>query len=154
MIPDLNIFSVMIEKIFLDGCVLMDFFENRTGANYVESILALGERKEISCQTSSVLICTIAYLFEKYKIFPKKEISNVIASLMENVTILPVNKNHIQSAVEKKAIDFEDNVQTACAEEMSDCIITDNKKHFKNSMIPVYTPKEFLAKIFPTSNIT
>ena len=96
----------------------------------------------------------IAYLFEKYKIFPKKEISKVIASLMDNVTILPVNENHIQLAIEKEAIDFEDNVQTACAEEMSDCIITDNKKHFKNSNIPVYTPKEFLAKKFPTTNRT
>lgn len=141
----------MTKKVFIDGCVLMDFFENRAGANLAETILALGERAEITCQTSSMLICTLAYLFEKLKIFPKKEISNVISSLADNVTILSVTENHIHLAIEKEGIDFEDNVQTACAEEFSDCIITVNKKHFKSSTIPVYTPKEFLTIFFSTS---
>lgn len=138
----------MIENVFLDGCVLMDFFENRTGADLAETILALGEKSKISCNTSSVLICTLAYLFEKEKIFPKKEISKVISSLIENVNVLSVNEKHIQSAIEKEGSDFEDKVQTACAEEFCDCIITVNRKHFKDSAIPVYSPEEFLTVFF------
>ena len=28
-----------------------------------------------------------------------------------------------------------------------DCIVTRNKEHFKGAPLPVYTPKEFVAKL-------
>lgn len=134
----------MNKKYFVDGCILMNYFMGRSGCEYAEMVLALSQQGKIECFTSSLVICTTAYLFEKYKVFAKKEIPNVINSLIDIVKVLPVTDKHISEAVYKSGIDFEDNVQISCAEEFCDAIITDNIKDFKNTTLPVQTPKEVI----------
>lgn len=135
-------------RLFLDGCVLMDFYTARKGADDAETILALAERKVVECVTSSLVICTLTYLFEQYKILPKKDIPPAVDSLMKIVGVLPVGKEELESAVNSAGKDFEDNVEMACAEKGCDYIITDNVKHFLHSSKPVLTPSQFLKAFF------
>lgn len=123
----------------------MDYFMGRSGCESAEMVLALSQQGRIECFTSSLVICTTAYLFEKYKVFAKKEIPNVINSLLEVVKVLPVTDRHIGEAVCKSGNDFEDNVQISCAEEFCEAIITDNIKDFTGTSLPVFTPKEVIA---------
>lgn len=122
----------------------MDYFMGRPGAEYAETILALSQKGDIECMTSSVVLCTIAYLFEKYKVFAKKDIPEVIESLREVVKILPVTDEHISSAIDATGNDFEDNVETACAEDFCQVIITRNIKDFKGTKLRVYKPEDLI----------
>lgn len=135
------------KKIFLDACVLMDFFAGRNNCDAVEAILSLAERKKLECFTSGNIICTLAFLFEKYKVMPKKEIPKVISSLLDVVQILPVGKKEIDWAVENSSGDFEDAVECACAAPICDIIITDNIEDFKISEIQVSTPEAFASSL-------
>lgn len=132
-------------KAFLDCCVLMDYFQGRERCENAESILALAEKGIIDCYTSSAIICTLAYLFEKYKVTTKKEIPQIIKSLTEIISILPVNGDDISYAIENSKEDFEDAVESSCAGRACDCIITNDISHFKKiSSLPIYTASDFL----------
>jgi len=121
----------------------MDFFQGRKNGEYIETILAIAQEGGLNCYTSSVIICTLAYLFEKYKIAPKKEIPNIIKSITDIVSILPITSEDISSAIVRSVGDFEDAVECACAERFCDCIVTDNTKDFAAiSSIKVYSPEE------------
>lgn len=133
-------------KVFLDCCALMDFFQGRENGEQIETILAIAQEGRLSCYTSSVIICTLAYLFEKYKLAPKKEIPDIIKSLTDIVTVLPVTSDEISSAIVRSTGDFEDAVECACAERVCDCIVTDNTKDFATiSSIGIYSPEEFVS---------
>jgi len=132
-------------KVFLDCCAIMDFFRGRENGEHVESILASAQEGGLACYTSSVVICTLAYLFEKYKLASKKEIPVILKALTDIVTVLPVTSDDISSAIVRSAGDFEDAVQCVCAERFCDCIVTDNTKDFAAiSSIGVYLPEEFV----------
>jgi len=127
----------------------MDFFQGRENGEYIETILAMAQEGHLNCYTSGVVICTLAYLFEKYKVVAKKEIPDIIKFLTDIVTVLPVTSDDISSAIARFAGDFEDAVECACAESICDCIVTDNVKDFVAiSSIGVYSPKEFTLNIF------
>jgi len=131
-------------KVFLDCCALMDFFQGRENGEHVETILAIAQEGHLSCYTSSVVVCTLAYLFEKYKVASKKEIPNIIKSLTDIVTVLPVTSDDISSAIVRSTGDFEDAVECACAERFCDCIVTDNTKDFAAiCSIGIFSPKDF-----------
>ena len=132
-------------KAFVDCCVLMDYFQGREGSEDAESILALAEKGAIECHTSSVIICTLAYLFEKHKVTSRTEIPQIIKSLTEIVSILSVNDDDISYAIDNSKGDFEDAVEISCANKVCDCIITNNISHFKKiSSLPVFSPGDFL----------
>jgi len=123
----------------------MDFFQGRENGEHIETILAMAQEKRLNCCTSSVIICTLAYLFEKYKLAAKREIPDIIKSLTDIVTVLPVSSDDISSAIARSAGDFEDAVECACAERFCDCIVTDNTKDFAAiSVIGIYSPEEFV----------
>lgn len=126
----------------------MDFYLGREGADYTQTLLALSKRGLIKCFTSSNMMCTIAYLFEKTKALPKKEIPKEIFELSKLIDILDVSKEHILKATSMGGRDFEDNVQIACAEGRCDNIITDNIKDYINSAVPALSPEEFLRSYF------
>jgi len=131
-------------KVFLDCCALMDFFLGRESGDHIETILAIAQEGRLKCYTSSVIVCTLAYLFEKYKLASKKEIPDILKSLTDIVTVLPVTSDDISSAIVRSAGDFEDAVECACAERYCDCIVTDNTKDFAAiSAIEIYSPEEF-----------
>jgi predicted nucleic acid-binding protein len=71
-----------------------------------------------------------------------------LGKLLEHCQILDVNSMMIKQAHESlfdSFTDFEDAIQYYCAEANSmNAIITRNEKDFRNSKLPVYSPKKFL----------
>jgi predicted nucleic acid-binding protein len=101
--------------------------------------------------TSSIVFANTYYVQRK---FIGHEMSiNFLKNLRLLLTVLNVNDQIIQKALESEFKDFEDGIQYYTAMENNmDCIITRNVNDFKLSRIPVYTPIEML-KIIGKENI-
>jgi hypothetical protein len=65
------------------------------------------------------------------------------------LNILKVEELTIRNALASGFSDFEDSIQYFCAidSKRSDVIITRNTKDYKNSEIPVMTPRDYLASL-------
>ena len=135
-------------KAFIDSDVLIDFYQAREGAGLAEAILALSENHKIEGVTSILCISNIAYLFEKFKIVPKKEIPSAMGALSDVLGILSMGESQLKNAVEMDHTDFEDSLEMAAVKDGGcDYIITNNIKDYRISTVPVLTPGEFLKGI-------
>lgn len=70
-----------------------------------------------------------------------------ILQILEYCQILPVGDSEIRNAFRNGFTDFEDAIQFETALQNPDiqAIITRNKKDYKLSTLPVFSPREFLA---------
>ena len=77
---------------------------------------------------------------------PLEECRENIIKLSSFFSVVSVGKDNILRAVRNLSFDdFEDALQTECAEEVAvDCIVTRNPKDFSTATVPVVTPKELL----------
>jgi predicted nucleic acid-binding protein len=137
----------MKEKIFFDNDVILDISIKRDN-DIKDSIklINLVEEGEYRGCTSSVIFTNTYYIQKKLK---DHEISiNFLRKLRLIITVLNVDDIIIQKALESGWNDFEDSVQyfTAVQNKM-DYIITRNTDDYKKSIIPVYTPTEFLKMV-------
>ena len=141
-----------MKKFFFDTDVILDISITRDIdikdsvkiMNYVEDGLYKG-------YTSSIIFSNTYYVQRK---LIGHEISiNFLKKLRLLVTVLNVDDQIIQLALESGFNDFEDAIQYFTAKRNDiDCIITRNVNDYKNSLIPVYTPTELL-KIIVSGNI-
>ena len=113
--------------------------------NYVEDGLYKG-------YTSSIIFSNTYYVQRK---LIGHEISiNFLKKLRLLLTVLNVDDQIIQLALESGFNDFEDAIQYFAAKRNDiDCIITRNVNDYKKSLIPVYTPSELL-KTTVSGNVT
>lgn len=64
---------------------------------------------------------------------------------MSLIKVLPVNEKLLKESLKSSFADIEDSFQHSIAiKGKCDCIITRNKRDYKNSRLPVYSPKEFM----------
>ena len=142
-----------MKKLFFDTDVILDISITRDIdikdsvkiMNYVEDGLYKG-------YTSSIIFSNTYYVQRK---LIGHEISiNFLKKLRLLLTVLNVDDQIIQLALESGFNDFEDAIQYFTAKRNDiDCIITRNVNDYKNSLIPVYTPSELL-KIIVSGNVT
>lgn len=133
-------------KIFLDTNILLDFVTERDGVEEACEILQLGEDKKVNLTTSYLTMANTAYVARKGR--SQEELYAVLAGLSEMLQILAMDEAQLRQAIAQPVSDFEDMLQYVCAlTHKCDAIITRNGKDFAFSLIPVYSPKEFLAYI-------
>ena len=142
-----------MKKLFFDTDVILDISITRDIdikdsvkiMNYVEDGLYKG-------YTSSIIFSNTYYVQRK---LIGHEISiNFLKKLRLLVTVLNVDDQIIQLALESGFNDFEDAIQYFTAKRNDiDCIITRNVNDYKNSLIQVYTPTELL-KLIVSGNVT
>ena len=139
-----------MKRIFIDADVIIDVAQEREDF-YVDSanVINLIEANEFEGFTSVVIIANVYYIqCGNSNHFKTIEFIQYIRPIL---TILSVTDTMIDKALISDFKDFEDAIQYYCALENDiDCIVTRNKKDFRISQIPVYTPTEFLNK-FKTS---
>lgn len=132
-------------KVFYDSNVVLDVLLNRT--DFISdslTALKLSENRIVKGYISVVSITDIFYLVKKNL----KDTDAAIEKLKTLLKIVSVAK--ADEKIAKKAIvsgwkDFEDSVQYSVAKKANcKCIVTRNKKDYKLSDIPVYTPTEFI----------
>lgn len=128
---------------FLDTNIILDFLGNRKPfGTHVLHIFNQGLSREWELWTSSNSIITAYYLLEKE--LGVEAAKQKIGSLLRHISVQPIEKEDLLTAVISKFSDFEDGVQHACALSQGkiDAIITRNLRDFKHSLIPVYAPEE------------
>ena len=113
--------------VFLDSDVILDVFANRE-PYYQDSakLLSLIEQKHVLGFTTPLVFANIHYILRKLK--SKEEALQNLRKLRIIVSVLALDENHTDSALNSDFSDFEDALQYYSAKGNSlDCIITRNK---------------------------
>ncbi len=130
-------------KLLIDTNVILDLVFNRANAAVSADVF-----RRISNNSDIALITGSSATDLFYIIHKETHNSNTSYRIMEKIlkitSIIPVIENDILTAMMLKWNDFEDCVQYAAARRNGiDCIITNNTKDFKNSIIPIMLPADF-----------
>ena len=131
-------------KVLLDTNVVLDLLMQRElfyeDALRVFSSVELGKVEGYLCATT---LTTIYYLVSKNS--TKKKTDEILQSLLKLFKISSVDKEVLLLSLKNNGSDFEDSViYTSAKLSHIDLIISRDKKGFKNSKVPVKSPKEFL----------
>jgi len=126
-------------RILLDTNIYLDLLQHRIPfQTETLELLKLDNDYGITATT----ITDLVYLTRK-----TPNIFELLQIFLDPFTIFTVNAEVIQRAFNSKITDFEDAVQEQSALlNGAVAIITRNKKDFVNSILPVYTPTEWLNK--------
>ena len=130
-------------KVFVDTNVLVDFVCNRdTFAANAKKLFAHGYLGEYTLQTSALSFITAMYVGER---FNHPEVRTYLERVSSFIEVLDLYGKDVVDMLSSGWKDYEDSVQHQSAVHFgSDCILTRNKKDFKNSVLPVYTPEELI----------
>ena len=135
-----------MDKLYLDTNVILDYLQNRLNANFIERIFLEAHKKKVRLITSVLNFATIYYI-EKRRGHRTKDIFNRFILLNKIITPVDQTTQSYSSALKSDFADFEDALQYfAAIENNSDFIITNNKKDFKRSAVPILTAKEYIAR--------
>jgi predicted nucleic acid-binding protein len=131
-------------KTLLDTNIILDIALLREP--YFKSASGIFEKiddRRIAGYITATTVTDIYYIVRK-KLGRDKAI-DFINNLLTVLDIIGVDKLVVLSAINSPFKDFEDGIQHFCAvlNEL-DFIITRNKDDFKESVLPVFTPEEFL----------
>lgn len=131
-------------KVFLDTNILIDFVCKRQPFyNDAKRVFALGNIGQIDILLSALSIVNTMYIGKKYELVVVRQ---RIKSILPFVSVMDLPSAIVIMALDSDWKDYEDYVQNQSAlESYADCIITRNKKDFKQSSVPVYTVEEFMS---------
>ena len=134
-------------NIFFDTDVILDISIKRSiDIKDSVKILNLVEKGVFKGYTSSVIFSNIYYI--QRKLIGHEVSINFLKKLRVLLTVLDVNDQIIQKALESEFKDYEDAIQYFTALENNlDCIVTRNIKDYNQSLIPAITPTDLLNKI-------
>jgi predicted nucleic acid-binding protein len=135
------------EKLYFDNDVILDIsIERGIDVNDSIKLINLVEKGAYNGFTSSVIFTNTYYIQRKLKDHDTS--IRFLKKLRLLLTVLSVDDIIIQKAIESGWHDFEDAVQYFTAiENKIDYIITRNTEDYKMSIIPIYTPTEFIKMI-------
>ena len=133
-----------MKLLFLDTNVLVDLFEKRHSFfNEIAKNFSLAEDNQFKLVASSISFVNAFYILSK-KIY-KTLVLESLKKYRILCEILAIDELVLDKSLFSNFSDFEDAVQYYSAiNAKSDILITRNEKKFKNSEIPVMSPKEFL----------
>ena len=136
-----------MNRLLIDTNIVIDLLSKREKFyDEAAELFSRADKKELELTISSLTFANTNYILSKLK-SPKDARAKLrkfkvlveILSLDDKITELALSDDNFQ--------DFEDGLQYYSAiENQIDIIITRNKKDFKNSIIPVLTAREFLAR--------
>ena len=138
-------------NVFIDSDVILDVAGARKP--FVETsaqVLTLAEKHKINGFTSALVFSNVCYVLRK--IVGKDATLEFLKKLEMILSIVPVEKSSVHSALYSDFTDFEDAIEhfSAVRADM-DCIITRNAADYKSAAIPVYAPSDFLS-VMKTTN--
>ena len=133
-----------MQKLFIDTNVMIDFLDNRSPFfKDIAKISSLAEDNQFQLVASSLSFVNAFYILRK------KHNNDLVRESLKKYRILcqvtVIDELVIDKSLFSEFSDFEDAVQYYSAmDSKSDIIITRNEKDFKNSEIPVMSPRDFL----------
>ena len=135
-----------MSRILIDTNIVIDLLSMRKDFyDEAAELFSRADKKELILTISSLTFANTNYVLTKLK--TAKEAREILRKFKVLFEILSLDDKITQLALSDDDFpDFEDGLQYYSAiENQIDIIITRNKKDFKNSKIPVFTAKEFLA---------
>jgi predicted nucleic acid-binding protein len=132
-------------RILIDTDIILDFFFDRQPfAENAAKILSLCESKEIKGFVTPVIISNVYYLLRQTATHLR--VIEKLKQLVSISEILIIDKDAVLQALNSNFKDFEDALQNYSAEldKEIDVIITRNTKDFKNSLLAVMTPDNYM----------
>lgn len=134
-------------RVMLDTDVTLDFLLGRKPFFETASeLFELNANGIFDAYISGITPINVFYLGRKVVGAPK--IRQGIADLLKLVRISNVTLESLKKALDLPFADYEDAVQHCCATaEGLEAIVTRNVRDYKNSILPVFTPAEFLSHI-------
>lgn len=136
----------MIEKVYLDSDIIIDFFYERKNF-YKESaeVIANIENSKINGYVSSLIVWNIYYLLNKF--LGENEARQKIRKFRLLVNIISVDEKIIDLALNSNIKDFEDSIQYYAAKSKKiDIFLTRNKKDYPKNDISIMDCKEYLIR--------
>ena len=136
-----------MKRLLIDTNIVIDVLSKRDGFYEDAAVLfSLGDRNQLQLTISSLTLANTNYILTR--LTSAKEAREILRKFKVLVEVLSLDDKITELALsDERFIDFEDGLQYYSAlENQIDVIITRNKKDFKNSKLPVLTPKEYLAK--------
>jgi predicted nucleic acid-binding protein len=134
--------------LFIDTEIIIDFLIDRKPYSREAAVIfTLIEEKKLRGYVSSLSFSNLYYVLRKVESHNK--VLAKLESISEIVNILKVDQHTIKNALDTGFSDFEDSIQYCCARDSKriDVLLTRNTKDFKNSLIPVMTPSDFLKMV-------
>ena len=137
-----------MSKVFIDSDIFLDIFLTREPHNLnsskVSDISTI--KSGYLLITTSICIANIYYFLNKA--FDRTKATDILKIILSRVQIIQTSGTAIQTALTSEFKDIEDAFQYYSAVEFGvDTIVTRNKRDYKTSSIPVFTPTEFLATL-------
>ncbi len=134
-----------MKRIFLDTNILIDYIDNRAGADDAEQIFACGFSGEALLFASSLTFANMAYIIKSRTQEDKYDALRQMAGVVE---ILPLGKREVMSAIAQPVSDFEDMLQYQCAKAAGcDYIVTNDRRHYEFSDIPHFSSAAFVEQL-------
>lgn len=136
-------------KLYCDTNVLIDFLcDSRPCFKTVRSLFRYLFVNRIKPYVSSQSIIDAQYSMCSLYKCPLQHFRDSIKALFHDIDIVEIKERDLVVANDSTYPDYEDEAQLACAQRLGcDLIISSDKGLKRHSKIPVYTPREFLAKI-------
>ena len=134
-----------MKRIFLDTNILIDYIDNRAGADDAEQIFACGFSGELLLFASSLTFANMAYIIKGRT---QEEKYDALSQMADVVEILDLGKQEVMAAIAHPVKDFEDMLQYQCAKAAGcDFIVTNDRRHYDFSDIPHLTSAVFIEQI-------
>jgi predicted nucleic acid-binding protein len=133
-----------MKKVFIDSDIILDIATGREPF-FIDStaVLSLIENGYAIGVISANSITNIYYILRK--ISTSEKAKKFIKTILKCISIISVEHQDIQNALESKFKDFEDGVQHFCAKRnRCDYIVTRHVKDYVFSDVEVIEPKEFI----------
>lgn len=135
----------MMERVYLDTNILLDFVEERENRVYAETIIELARQGGVQLSASYLSYANMGYILRRRTI---EERYHMIRLARKVVTVLPCDAAQLDKALNQPVKDYEDMLQYQCALSANcDVIITNNKRDFHEfCQLPFMTAEEFLLQ--------
>lgn len=133
-------------KVFWDTNILIDLISDlRSNHLATLELLSFHIISHHQIFINPITLTNAEYILKK--LYNIKDFENRIVRVRPYIDICAVNQNQADAAFQNKWKDFEDSLQYQSAlEAQFDCIITNDKKGFKQSTIEVFTPFKFIEE--------
>jgi predicted nucleic acid-binding protein len=134
-------------KILIDTNVVLDLLMRRHPFGPAAAkVFQLASWGGVEAYLSAHAITTIDYILRKA--MAREQRRATLTRLLNRVSVAPVDRAVVQSALVSELGDFEDAVTHAAAVAVNaEFIVTRNTNDFANSTIPALVPELFLAQI-------
>jgi len=133
-------------RLLLDTNIVVDVISKRKGYEKSLQLIKYCELGKVEGFVSTTTVTDVMYVLRKH--ITPREVRDAVQTLLLIVDVGDVLKSDITSAFLSNIKDFEDAVQSCCAQRIkADYIVTHNLKDFKDSVVPAISPDKALELV-------